>query len=337
MGAGNDSFIFVDPNLGSAGGAGTALDPRDSLANAHPLMVNRRAIFLVRDPVQTLGALDWTNVQFEGPESHGAANASAIALNAQSVAGSIFNGLSISGDAAASSIAANDCAVSAVTNVAGRFRRCVMAGTMALSAPARFENCQGSGTNIFELDLTAITGAQIIELLGFKGFVRITNLADAAARLEITGEGIEVELAASVTSGTVVLRGTGKLINNSAPVALTIDKSGLVNRDEGEIQINARYVDSTDALFINAWLERDGSIPVSTTQGSATIYDENGTLIVASGAVANSDAQGVFRFPSLTVPAGAGSDTMVYAVITMNDEFGALITGITGITIRPES
>jgi hypothetical protein len=97
-----------------------------------------------------------------------------------------------------------------------------------------------------------------------------------------------------------------------------------VGSDQGEAQINVAYDDDTSTLYMDVWLDRDGTSVLATELVSCAveIYDSNGAsvLVASSGAA---DADGRFRMSDTLALI---SDRTYSAKVAVSDIRGTVIT-----------
>lgn len=129
-----------------------------------------------------------------------------------------------------------DCAVSSLSVFDGLLLRCFLETTITLgnSAAARFVDCYsavpGASTPILDMG----GSGQSLLMRNYTGGIKITNRTGTDP-VSIDMHSGQIIVDSTVTAGTIILRGVGKLTDNSGPGA-TIDADNLVNF---ESQLNA--------------------------------------------------------------------------------------------------
>ena len=339
--AGNDSFVFLDSTV-APGGAGTALDPTDTLTNARGIVIAnglRRAIFMVRG-FHSFPALDWTDFTFRGPGAQAGGNAPQIDFAARSFTGSSFQDIFLFGDAGNSRITATDCPSLLTTNLGNgsRFNNCSLFGDHSSTELMFLLDCKSTRSLAlpFAWDCTLLGAAEIVNIVGFAGTIIVKNLTDATSGLDITGM-LRVDISSSVTDGQFVIAGLGRIINSgieSTAGSITIDKSAFVERGAGSvIRCNARR-SGTGGLVVLAGLELAGDIVKAATNATLNVYNESSALVAGPTLVASPNATtGLFSFSPTGFTFPSGSDTILEITIDLLDADGVARSGRTGTVV----
>ena len=97
-----------------------------------------------------------------------------------------------------------------------------------------------------------------------------------------------------------------------------------VGSDQGEAQLNVAYDDDTSDLYMDVWLDRDGTSILASELVSCSVelYDSNGTLLFTSNS-ASADADGRFR---MSENLSLISDRAYSAKVTVTDIRGTVET-----------
>jgi hypothetical protein len=216
--------IHIDTDSGLPGAAyprGTEEDPVDNLTDAL-LLADTYGIrrFHIRGNVTLTEAVpDWVFVG-DGEEAE-------LGFNGQDVADSEFRGLVVTGAIGTGPIRLERCELDGVSGLAGTAIECTfLAGETELSGDFRGLGCY-SGVPGTSTPAISIGAGNSLELRGYAGGVEIRNLEDPASRVSIDMVAGQVRLAASCTDGTIAIRGTGNLTDNSAGV--TVERAAFLS------------------------------------------------------------------------------------------------------------
>lgn len=229
-----DGAVTVDPQNatgialpGTDFPAGTGRRPTDNFADALVIAASRG---LTRLNVVSDATVDG-GLNYDGMEFVGRTEKVVITINsAASVVGCIFRGATIEGvlDGEAQLI---DCIVGTLQFINGLLWRCGLTATVTLGggAQAALIDCY---------DVTAGSAAPIIDLggsgqsliaRGYRGGVELTNKNGA--------DGVSIELmpgrlilGPTVTAGEILVRGTGKFVDNGTTADVDIDNLWEVDR-----------------------------------------------------------------------------------------------------------
>lgn len=216
--------IHIDTGSGLPGTSyprGTEEYPVSNLADAL-ILANNYGIrrFRLRGSITLTTALpDWV-IEGSGEEAE-------LNFGNQDVADSEFRNLLVTGSIANGPVRLEACDLDGVGGIEGTAVDCVLlAGQIDMAGNLRFI---GSASGVPGLDTPAIsvgTGNNL-ELRGHRGGVEIRDLDGAADRVSIDMVAGQVVLGASCTAGTVTIRGTGNLTDNSA--GTTIEREAFLN------------------------------------------------------------------------------------------------------------
>jgi len=205
-----DGKIYLDTVGGSSGTdfpRGSQGDPVDNLADAMTIAARYSINILHVHNALTL-TQDVSGKIFES-DHH---SVSTITLNNQIITGTIFNSLHLIGNAGGYTFAANDCYITAVTNMDGTFDNCSFSGTCTVVA---------SGNVSADYSSTQSTAGATINLNSDGVFATIRTSGifviigmDTGSDVAITGEVI-VYTHSSDVDGSLLLGGVGVLIRQS--------------------------------------------------------------------------------------------------------------------------
>jgi len=211
--------VYLDQFSGTAGaaeGVGTPTNPALYLADAFTIAAREgiHAISIVGDYILDRSV---TNYRFTGTVSKDAAS---LDLNGYPCIRSNFQEMTLSGNAAGSALYGTKCQIGALTNSLGLFYDCGVSSVFSAGTGGKlsFINCYsdvpGSGRPTIDL---ADNLSDDLQLRGWKGGVKISNLDVNTQKVSIDVESGTVELDATcIDCDSIVLRGVGHFINNSS-------------------------------------------------------------------------------------------------------------------------
>lgn len=213
-----DDNVYVNTNGAQSGiqyPLGTLRYPVNNMTDAKTIADNLgiRSFSLVGS---TTLAESFTGYKFKAPYF----SAGAIDLDSMDVSGSIFEGISITGNAVGPFFAKDCELLNGMTGIQATLENCVIAGTFTIAAGQAFQcdRCNLKGmANVFDLN-----GTGQLSIAGVSGVFQITNMSSPASFAAVTGDFVGT-LASSCTLGTVLIAGIGQL-NDSSTGVTVIDK-----------------------------------------------------------------------------------------------------------------
>lgn len=270
--------IYIDVDNGEAGtaeGIGTPTRPVNNITDARTIADNEnlRSYVIVSSDI-TLTA-DHVNWNFE------ATGNSSLTLSNCDVSGSQFRCLTITGTALSptESIIVEEAQIENYTNFLGDASRSLLYGTITLTAG-------NSSFNACASEIPGPGGRPIIDMVGagrhvgvrqYSGGIQINN--------SVAGNNISVDLVSgtvvvdsSCTGGTMVVRGVGKLIDNSSG-AVSIDVSGFVEADD--VRLTRKITQN--------------KLVTNRTSGELEIFDDDGSALISAPIYEDADGTQPYR------------------------------------------
>ena len=124
-----------------------------------------------------------------------------------------------------------ECTIDGVQGLQGNHYRCGLTGTMQASADTNlvFFECYSKvpGTSSPELDMLSGSPASC-NIRSYSGGIKVLNFDDASSNMTIEVLAGNITLDSTCTAGTIAVRGTTGLLDNST--GTTVNTDGLVNR-----------------------------------------------------------------------------------------------------------
>lgn len=226
-----DARIWYDSIDGIAGTSypiGTPGTPVDSFADAVAITTGRtmpKRIHL-KGLLTMLGTddLSYWNLKGEGPGAAQLAITSGCTTTNLTVSGALVSG------ALAGYTNIYDGEIGSLTGVNGDFVDCAITGPIVLDATTpdlRLTNCQSSvaGTGTPYIDCNNATNADL-SVRGYAGGIEVRNFSTAGSNASFDLLSGRVVLDATCTAGTIVIRGSGYVTDNSG-VGCTVVTTGL--------------------------------------------------------------------------------------------------------------
>lgn len=270
-----EGVIHINTKTGTAGTVvgvnGTPGNPVDTLADAVTLAAatGLQKYHLVGNITLASTHDDWV---FEG----GAAEA-AINLGGQDVADSLFRNIQLSGTIGNGPVQADNCDLDGVGNFTGSASDCgLVNGTELGAGVSTFSHCYsavpGLGTPSLDLD-----GVASLNMRAYSGGIELRNMTNAGQNVTLEFIAGQAVLPASLTAGTLTLRGIGNLTDNSA--GTTIEKNAFLNIDAIWDEVQDGSITAREIMKrINAMAR--GKIALSGAAAkpaqNAVYYDEAG-------------------------------------------------------------
>lgn len=255
--------IYIDTVNGSDTNDGTPLKPVATIGQAKTLAdLDGVRTYRFRGNITVSTDHDrWTFIG-EGAEFFNQVN-----LNNSSVDESNFINCQLSGDSANSTINAVSCELNGMGGVDGVFRECGFISTVKLDQTNGvyiFDRCHSRvpGTGRPIISLLNATG-QSVQFRNYAGGISVRDMTSGNMSLDVNSGSVDLD--STVTGGTIVVRGHGLIVDRSV--------GAMVNLSEG-------FVDGDD-LFITQQLI-SGNAEVSTDNRTITIYDRDGTTVLAT-------------------------------------------------------
>lgn len=224
-----DAAIWVDTVDGLPGTGfprGTPTDPVDNIQDAITIAVTRNLRRLrVRGTIVFTEPVEGYHIEAQSSQASASIN-----LNGVSVDGCHFRNVVLSGTGSGT-IDCVSCRLGSVAGVLGRFYTCGVEGVTIPSGAGdtEFINCFSEIPGSARPTIDASLGAgDDLMLRGWMGGVRLINVDVATQDVSIDLVSGTVELDSSCTAGTIVVRGVGVLIDNSA--GSTVISEGLISK-----------------------------------------------------------------------------------------------------------
>ena len=285
--------VYIDTVAGTAGTGdevGTPTNPVNNIADARVIAdrENLRA-YNVRGSITLDQNYDrWT---FHGERAD-------INLGGQSVAGSVFEDCILTGATQGGTIECTACSLNVSTELQGLFRSCGFLSNFSITASgtAVFADCYSEvpGT---ATPLCNVNGASAVNFRNYSGGIELSNVI-AGTVVSVDIDPGHCKLAASCTGGDVLVRGVGRLTDNSTGTVIT--RSGLVEPGVTEFKqpppdTQQTITEVVDAIFARVIengetfeqalrlirAEAAGSITVNGTANEVKSADGTKTRILA--------------------------------------------------------
>lgn len=235
----------IDGNSGTQFPVGVLGVPSDSYANAS--LINQTRELGNRYFLRGSISLPDNNVDLVGGSS--VKDTVALLGNCE---GCVFHNVTLSGDALGH-FTFHDSILENVTNFSGSGDTSALSGTISLVAgnhtlPILFHSCfssvAGIGTPIIDCnDATNID----LSIRGYAGGLEIKNLSSGTSNISVDLLSGHVKLDSSCTAGVIVVRGTGRITDNSNGATIVTD--GLVTSKPQEILEGDQEHDISDSKF----------------------------------------------------------------------------------------
>lgn len=201
---------------------GTPRKPVNNLVDALSIAATRGfTTFLIIGHVTIDSGLDYTGIIFKGESptrSHFVLDSGAI------VSGCEFYDATISGtlDGGAK---IDHCNIENLNYVDGFIEHCVLSGTITLGGNAHFLDCWSGVPGVTTPIIDFNGSAAALALRNYNGGITLRNKTGAqSASIDLNSGQIILE--STVTNGTIVCRGVGKLINNSVGATIVNEVLG---------------------------------------------------------------------------------------------------------------
>lgn len=223
--AGGVTVDLTTPFSGTNFPVGTPEQPVNNFTDALAIAVTRglKTLFILGNATVDAG-LVFDGLTFEGESE---TKSDLIIDAAASVIGCEFREATVNGTLDGNS-KIEHCRIGNLNFVDGFIEMCVLDGPITLggAAPAHFLNCWSGviGTTTPVIDMGG--GGQALAMRGYNGGIKLINKtgADAVSIDLVSGQ---VILDATVTAGAILIRGQGKLTDNSGGTA-TVDSTDLI-------------------------------------------------------------------------------------------------------------
>lgn len=259
-----DAAVYLDAEIGLSGTAfprGTPSDPVNNLADALAIATRERLRkFKIRGIITLPQAYE--GYTFEGLVSQSTA---CLHLNSQSVDGSAFQNLEITGNG--SGVATiTDCKIDTLSGVSGRFIECVNNGVIlpggnTVTSLKRCNSELKEGEDIVSIDLAA-TEADC-NIVDYQGTVLIKNCNTSTETVLIALTAGSVVLDETNTAGTIVIQGVGSVEDSSA--GATVITTSLIDPKNVRESIAAVYAE------VSADEEITGNTLIKRAAGTQTV------------------------------------------------------------------
>jgi hypothetical protein len=274
----NDQSFAGSVNLDVAQGLsgtlfprGTQTDPVNNFPDADIIASSRRLTkIILHGTLVAIPSYDLGNYAIEGVNILDAT----VALAGAPCVNTAYENLALGGTQGVGFTVIRECITESITNFEGAMVDCVLNGSTytLVDTPASlldisfFDCVSGTpGANSPIIDVNGCSSG--IQIRRYAGGIQLQNItAGNCISIDLTSG--TVTLHASCTSGVVVIRGVGKLIDNSG-VGLTVDSSGLIMAED---------------VVLSRKLSQNKFVTDSST-GVATLYDDDGVTVLLSGSL----------------------------------------------------
>lgn len=261
------SQVVVNTATGTSGTTypiGLHSDPVDNLTDAKTILSRIGGETIIVESVLTLDQ-DLDGYVIEGATGE---RVDKVVINSNSIDNSQFRNILLSGTGTGpNKISADKCRLESLDGISGTFRYCGLLDSMTLNAtdPVVLAHCYSEipGTNKPTINCGGV--AVDLSLRGWTGGIILTNVSNASADVTIDLLSGSPTLAASCTSGTIVIRGTGYVVDNSA--GATVVTEGLVPDDDIEL-IRALVGNNVTTTGTGPW--------------TVTAYEPDGVTVLAT-------------------------------------------------------
>jgi hypothetical protein len=233
---------------------------------------------------------------YTGRRSFGLVN-----FNGQTVVDTFYQGLNLSGAIGSLGVVQMvECTLGGVTNLFCIATRCQFQNPAnAFALASSLVDCRalvGVGGAPVDFDFSAL-------LLGnfafrdFVGDIRLLNLANAAAQLELGMVAGRVELDATCTLGGIALSGTATLVDNSGP-SCTVDITSLLPRAAADAVLQEVIADheTVSGSVAEALAVLRNRLRVNLTSQRLELYDAAGTVLLKEWPLLTTDGEDVQQF-----------------------------------------
>lgn len=250
---------------------GTPAFPVDGFPNA-ALIIAARNLSLrlhIKGTETFLGSdnIDGYNIKGSHEEQ-----SEAILTSGVSTTGTFFDRMHVQGTANGEIVIENG-HINSLVNFEGHAIRTELSATTVLSVlestEHEFRNCYsgvaGTGTPVIDCDDIANLDLQ---LRGYHGGIELRNISHAGSNVSVDLDSGHLNIAATCTAGTIVVRGVGHVTDNSG-AGCTVVRTGLTVGAEGRELWQFRGLDPDNDLLI-----QDGS---QTVDGKTVAVSDDGT------------------------------------------------------------
>jgi hypothetical protein len=314
--------IHIDTKNGVAGDQvgtnGTVSNPVSNIVDARTIAdaLNLRC-FRLRGEVTLDDSYDDWEFQGVGAET-------AVELAGQDVQDTEFVNMLLSGDAASSTIKAENCVIDGVTNVTGILHECPIKGTLSLSPGlTTFSQCISDVPGNTSPIIDAQGAGRTFNLRAYSGGVEIRGMSDVTNIGTIELIAGKITVASSCTAGALSVRGIGVLTDSSA--GTTIDDDSLMSKvtiaEEGKAteirQAWTRAITGGSKMLASVHLLVGGeSVVLSPTATlDVTVFDSTGSAVISQTGIL-AGAKGFFSLEENPFTPTAGGNLASFATIT---------------------
>jgi hypothetical protein len=245
-----DGAIWIDTVNGTAGTtdyeSGTVFNPVDTIADANTLATSLGlSRFKVAPGSSITLAAAQVNQEFLG-------SGWTLALGGQNIAGTLFEGATVSGIGTGADPRFTDCQIGSVTLANCRMVHCMFTGTITMSAASDyyFDSCYsgvaGAGTPV--IDFGAAVANSNLSMRHYSGGIQINN-KDGSGTDQMSLEGDGQLIVAASSSGAISLRGNFTVTNTGgATITYDDDTAGIQTLSANAASISANVVTLTADL-----------------------------------------------------------------------------------------
>ena len=300
-----DNTLFYDEVNGVSGTTfpiGTYAQPVNNLLDLARLVVletNIRSIVSKSDIVQLSGSPNDVTGLYIKAESN---NLNIILNEGSRVYNNTVEGFKISqGDLDGNKNDIIECEIVELYNYSGNMKNSTISGLLTISGEATLTDCTSSTPDAIVRPTDDVSGSTSIIFNEYSGDITIDNIQDIDDEVTINLNSGKVTLTSGCTSGTIDIRGTGYLVDNSN--GSTIITSGFITKQSLDLtelssdikrilgltqenfRISNHVYDSEDKLesanvytYTSSSDTINGINPLATYNMSA-VYDTSGRLI----------------------------------------------------------
>lgn len=269
-----DARVWIDTVLGADATqypTGIAATPVDGFVNAELIIANRNLSLRLhlKNTMTLLGTDNFDNYDIKGGHE---SRAIIVLTPGVSTSGSFFQGIHVSGTASGA-IVIEDGDIGTLVNFEGHAKNSELSGVITLSVleetEHEFRQCYSgiAGTGAPTIDCNDIVDLDLL-VRGYHGGLELRNISDAGSAVSVDLDSGHLKLAATCTAGTIAVRGTGHLTDNSG-AGCTVVRTGLTIGAEIQDIHQFRGLDPDNDLLI-----QDGS---QTVDGKTVVVSDDGT------------------------------------------------------------
>ena len=297
--------VYIDTDNGAAGTAfplGTPTSPVDNLADALTIAAanNLRRFFVTGLITLTAALTDW-RVEGSAPINV----AAQVNLNGQSVSGTDFTNISLTGSSTGVFTARRCQFIGAMSGAQGIFERCTLFGSLTppTSSTLSLLECS-SATGVGDgpvIDLTNVNFNSKIFVHAYSGNLELRNCSEANYIASLAFVAGDLLLAASITAGTFKVRGVVNITDSGSATVVT--EAALARTPIQDLILSDstpfQGADIADIL-VDTGTTIPALIAALNDPSAATIADAVWTEIIATHDSAGTAAEGLEKVRKVT-------------------------------------